>query len=164
MQGAVDRKHQSPSEGQGRWPGELDIEGLAGVTSWGRHLRQREHLGEGIMSAFVSLCPWGRGTCLRAVTEGHVERTKDALLGSLGLIPQAPSVAGVKARGRLNGCFWRQTEGSTGDTLRLPLTLSCDCCWQGRPREQEPKAVAPRKPPRSQQLHTPQVPERKTQQ
>lgn len=55
--------------GQGRRRGELDFQGLADVTSWGRHLRQKEHMGEGAGGCVHKSTAPGRGAC-----RGHWQR------------------------------------------------------------------------------------------
>ena len=45
----------SPSDGQGRWRGELGFEGLAGVPGWVRHLRQKGHMSECTGGVFMNL-------------------------------------------------------------------------------------------------------------
>lgn len=134
----------SPSEGWGRWHGESDFEGLTGITSWGRHLRQKEHWGEGTSGRVPSPRHWGKGAGWRVA-------------GGAGFTFKGPSILSMGAWafsyrnscGRFEGASedesapLQQAEGSMWDTRKAALTLSC----QHLPHKPEPKAVARQNPP-----------------
>lgn len=66
--------------GQGRRRGELDFEGLADVTSCGRHLRQKEHMGE------------GAGGCVHKSTAPGKRSMPRALAAGVGFTLKGPDV------------------------------------------------------------------------
>lgn len=84
VRGAVEGKYQCVFEGQGRRRGELNFEGLAGVTSWGRHLRQKEHMGEGAGGCVHKSTALGKRSMLRAVAVGAGFTVKGPDVLSLG--------------------------------------------------------------------------------
>lgn len=86
--GTVEGKYQSTLEGQGRRRGELNLEGLAGVTSCGRHLRQKEHMGE------------GAGGCVHKSTALRTRSMPRAVATGAGFTFKGPDVLSLGAWGR----------------------------------------------------------------